>query len=62
MHMWRRKLVKMKYLQNETRKQKYVKEVNLQFSIIFQIRLKNNTVNFRMPFKINVYIEILSFK
>jgi hypothetical protein len=35
-------------------KQESVKEVTLQFSMIFQIRLKNNTVNFRvicMPFK-----------
>jgi hypothetical protein len=45
MHVWRRKLVlcisyKMKYLRNEARKQKSVKEVTLQFSIIFQIRLK----------------------
>ena len=31
---------KMKYLQNEARKQKSVKEVTLQFSMIFQIRLK----------------------
>jgi hypothetical protein len=30
----------MKYLQNEARKQKSVKGVTLQFSIIFQIRLK----------------------
>jgi hypothetical protein len=37
----------MKYLQNEARKQKSVKEVTLQLSMIFQIRLKNNTVNFR---------------
>jgi hypothetical protein len=53
MHMWRRKLAlcisyKMKYLQNEARKQKSVKEVILQFSIVFQIRLKNNGVNFRI--------------
>ena len=53
MHMWRRKLFlcisyKMKYLQNETRKQKSIKEVTQQFSMIFQIRLKNNTVNFRV--------------
>ena len=58
MHMWRRKLAlhiiqneisyKMKYLQNETRKQKSIKEVTLQFSMIFQIRLKNNNVNFRV--------------
>ncbi|CAB4012544.1 fibrillin-2-like isoform X1, partial [Paramuricea clavata] len=39
---------KMKYLQNEVRKQKSVKEVTLQFSMIFQIRLKNNNVNFRV--------------
>jgi hypothetical protein len=39
---------KMKYLQNEARKQKSIKEVTLQFSMIFQIRLKNNTVNFRV--------------
>ena len=50
MHTWRRKLVlcisyKMKYLQNEA-KQKFIKEVTLQFSMIFQIRLKNNIVNF----------------
>ena len=38
----------MKYLQNEARKQKSVKEVTPQFSMIFQIRLKNNTVNFRV--------------
>ena len=38
----------MKDLQNEARKQKSVKEVTLQFSIVFQIRLKNNTVNFRV--------------
>ena len=38
----------MKYLQNEARKQKSIKEVTLQFSMIFQIRLKNNTVNFRV--------------
>jgi hypothetical protein len=58
-HTWRRKLVlcisyKMKYLQNEARKQKSIKEVTLQFSMIFQIRLKNNIVNFLvicMPFK-----------
>ena len=31
---------KMKYLQNEARKQKSVKEVTLQFSMIFQTRLK----------------------
>jgi hypothetical protein len=37
----------MKYLQNEARKQKSVKEIT-QFSVIFQIRLKNNTVNFRV--------------
>jgi hypothetical protein len=53
MHVWRRKLVfyisyKMKYLQNEARKQKSAKEVTLQFSMIFQIKLKNNTVNFRV--------------
>jgi hypothetical protein len=53
MHVRRRKLVlcisyKMKYLQNEARKQKSVKEVTLQFSMIFQFRLKNNTVNFRV--------------
>ena len=53
MHMWRRRLVlcisyKMKYLQNEARKQKSIKEVTLQFSMIFQIRLKNNNVNFRV--------------
>jgi hypothetical protein len=41
-------LYKMKYLQNEARKQTSVKEVTLQFSMIFQIRLKNNTVNFRV--------------
>jgi hypothetical protein len=38
----------MKYLQNEARKQKSVKEVTLQFSMIFPVRLKNNTVNFRV--------------
>ena len=38
----------MKYLQNEARKQKSIKEVTLQFSMIFRIRLKNNTVNFRV--------------
>jgi hypothetical protein len=53
MYMWRRKLVlcisyKMKYRQNEARKQKSVKELTLQFSMIFQIRQKNNTVNFRV--------------
>ena len=36
----------MKYLENKTRKQKSVKKVTLEFSMIFQIRLKNNTVNF----------------
>jgi hypothetical protein len=36
---------KMKYLQNEARKQKSITEVSLQFSMIFQIRLKNNNVN-----------------
>ena len=35
-------------LQHEGRKQKSVKEVTLQISMIFQIRLKNNTVNFRV--------------
>jgi hypothetical protein len=49
--MYKLKLVlclsyKIKYLQNEARKQKYVKEITLQLSTIFQIRLKNNTVNF----------------
>jgi hypothetical protein len=29
-------------------KQKSIKEVTLQFSMIFQIRLKNNNVNFRV--------------
>jgi hypothetical protein len=58
MHTWRRKLVlcisyKMKYLQNETRKQKSVKEVTLQFSMIFQIRLKNINVNFRVICPLN---------
>jgi hypothetical protein len=54
MHVWRRKLVlcisyKMKYLQIKARKQKSVKEVTLQFSMqIFQIRLQNKTVNFRV--------------
>jgi hypothetical protein len=53
MHVWRRKLVlcvsyKMKYLQNEAKKQKSVKEVTVQFSMIFQIRLKNNTINFQV--------------
>ena len=38
----------MKYLQNEARKQKSGKEVTLQFSIIFKIRLKYNTVNSRV--------------
>jgi hypothetical protein len=65
MHMWRRKLFlcisyKMKCLQNETRKQKSVKEVTLQFSMIFQIRLKNtNNVNFLVicPLKFLVYIR-----
>jgi hypothetical protein len=38
----------MKYLQNEARKQKTIKEVTLQFSMIFQIKLKNNNVNFRV--------------
>jgi hypothetical protein len=56
--MWRRKLVlcisyKMKYLQNEARKQKSDKEVTLQFSMIFQIRQKNNTVNFRVICPLN---------
>jgi hypothetical protein len=37
---------KMKYLQNEARKQKSVKEVTLQFSMIFQIRLKNKKRQF----------------
>jgi hypothetical protein len=32
----------MKYLQNEARKQKTIKEVTLQFSMIFHIKLKNN--------------------
>jgi hypothetical protein len=54
MHVWRRKFVlyTMKYLQNEARKQKPVKEVTLQFSMIFQIRL-NITTSFlsHMPFK-----------
>jgi hypothetical protein len=59
MHIWRRKLVlfisyKIKYLQNEARKQKSVKEVTLQFSMIFQIRLKNNTVNFRVICPLNI--------
>jgi hypothetical protein len=58
MHVWRRKLVlcityTMKYLQNEARKQKSIKEVTLQFSIIFQIRLKNNNVNFRVVCPLN---------
>jgi hypothetical protein len=37
----------MKYLQNGARKQKSVEEVTplAQLSMIFQIRLKNNTVN-----------------
>jgi hypothetical protein len=43
----------MKYLQNEATKQKSVKEVTLQFSMIFQIRLKNN-VNFRVNMPFNV--------
>jgi hypothetical protein len=42
----------MKYFQNEARKQKSIEEVTLQFSMIFQIKLKNNNVNFQvMPFK-----------
>ena len=37
-----------KYLQNEARKQKSVKDVTLQFSsMILQIRQKYNNVNFR---------------
>jgi hypothetical protein len=52
MCMWHWKLVLcisyiFKYLQNKAREQKSVKEITLQFSTIFQIGLKNNTVNFR---------------
>jgi hypothetical protein len=36
----------MKSFQNEARKQKSIIEVTLQFSVIFQIGLKNNTVKF----------------
>ena len=46
----------MKYLQNEARKQKSVKEVTLQFSVIFQIRLKITTSlssHICMPFNNN---------
>jgi hypothetical protein len=44
---------KMWYLQNEARKQISVKEVTLQFSMIFQIRQENNTIDqffSHMPF------------
>ena len=47
----------MKYLQNEARKQKSIKEVTLQFSMIFQIRLKHNTVNFRVICPLRTYTE-----
>ena len=58
MHVWRRKFVlcisyKMKYLQNEARKRKCVKEATLQFPMIFQIKLKNNTVDFRVICPLN---------
>jgi hypothetical protein len=51
---------KNKYLQNEARKQKSIKEVTLQFSMIFQIRLKNNTVNFRVirPFNLKGTVQL----
>jgi hypothetical protein len=53
MHMWRRVeswsfACHTKWNIFKTKKeQKSVKEVTLQFSMIFQIRLKNNTVKFR---------------
>jgi hypothetical protein len=43
----------MKYLQNEARKRKCVKEATLQFPMIFQIKLKNNTVDFRVICPLN---------
>jgi hypothetical protein len=54
MHMWRRVeswsfACHTKWNIFKTKKeQKSVKEVTLQFSMIFQMRLKNNTVNFRV--------------
>jgi hypothetical protein len=38
-----------------------IKEVTLQFSMIFQIRLKNNTVNFRVirPFNLKAHFSLL---
>ena len=53
MHVWRRKLVlcisyKMKYLQNEARKQKSIKEITLQFFNDLSNWLRNNNVNFRI--------------
>jgi hypothetical protein len=54
MHMWRRVeswsfACHKKWNIFKTKKeQKSVKEVTLQFSMIFQIRLENNTVNFRV--------------
>jgi hypothetical protein len=48
----------MKYLQNEARKQKSVKEVALQFSMIFQIRLKNNNANFHLYINLSTVCSI----
>ena len=67
MHMRRRKLFlcisyKMKYLQNEAIKQKSIKEVTLQFSIIFHIRQKNNTVNFRVICSLKKSLKKLDLK
>jgi hypothetical protein len=55
----------MRYLQNEAKKQKSVKEVTLQFSMIFQIRLNNNTDNFRVMCPLTciylIWVSVTSF-